>query len=82
MNAPELVRNHTNEGIYCALVVRGGRKWLRVVILDARAQGAAYREARKRGADGTSANHCLHRTTAVIGPRILFFGLRFPPRGP
>ena len=34
MNAPELVRNHTNEGIYCALVVRGGRKWLRVVILD------------------------------------------------
>ena len=27
MNAPEFVRYHTNQGIYCVLAVRGGRKW-------------------------------------------------------
>jgi len=52
MNAPELVRNHTNEGIYCALVVRGGRKWLRVVILDSSMRVRKVRLTEKLGNGG------------------------------
>ena len=52
MNAPELVRNLTNEGIYCALVVRGGRKWLRVVILDSSMRVRKVRLTEKPGNGG------------------------------